>query len=201
MKKKLAILLPGIGYHKDKPLLYYASKLVKSLGYEVINIEYHNMPQKIQGDEKMMKKAAEVAYMNTKEQLAGVDFSAYEEVVFVGKSIGTVALAKYISDYEPGVKDVTQIWYTPVEATFSFASRNVTAFIGESDPWSDLCKVKEMAAKQNIKLYTYPEGNHSLETGDVERDIAYLSEVMRITKEVVCQTNIPLNAKVTASTY
>ena len=33
--KKLAIIFPGVGYHKDKPLLYYSSKLVKGLGYDV----------------------------------------------------------------------------------------------------------------------------------------------------------------------
>ena len=27
MKEKLVIIFPGIGYHCDKPLLYYAKKL------------------------------------------------------------------------------------------------------------------------------------------------------------------------------
>lgn len=32
--KKLAIFFPGIGYHCDKPLLYYARKLTQECGYE-----------------------------------------------------------------------------------------------------------------------------------------------------------------------
>ena len=53
-EKKLAVIFPGIGYHKDKPLLYYASKLVSEKGYDVINIEYHDMPQKIRGSRHLL---------------------------------------------------------------------------------------------------------------------------------------------------
>ena len=49
-KKGLAVILPGIGYHKDKPLLYFASKLMKAKGYDIINIEYSDMPKDIKGD-------------------------------------------------------------------------------------------------------------------------------------------------------
>ena len=31
---KIAVFFPGIGYHCDKPLLYYARKLVQEYGYE-----------------------------------------------------------------------------------------------------------------------------------------------------------------------
>ena len=87
-RKKLAVIFPGIGYHKDKPLLYYATKLVKGTGYDVINIEYHDMPEKIKGNETMMKKAVEIAYAQTEEQLKDVECSEYDDVIFIGKSIG-----------------------------------------------------------------------------------------------------------------
>lgn len=31
---KMAVFFPGIGYHCDKPLLYYAQKLAAEKGYE-----------------------------------------------------------------------------------------------------------------------------------------------------------------------
>ena len=46
-KKKLALIFPGMGYHKDKPLLYYSSRIVQNLGYEIIHIEYLDMPPKV----------------------------------------------------------------------------------------------------------------------------------------------------------
>ena len=179
MKKKLAVILPGIGYHKDKPLLYYGTKLVTQLGYEVKHISYENMPEKIQGDESMMRRAAETAYEHTKEQLATVGFSDYEEVLFIGKSIGTIAQAKYVEEHKIKAK---QIWYTPLEATFSFDSKNVLAFIGQSDPWSDLSVMKEKVSKMEVTLYQYPGCNHSLESEDVEQNIFVLQDVMARTK-------------------
>lgn len=37
---KLAVIFPGIGYHSDKPLLYYSKKVAKRLGYEILDIRY-----------------------------------------------------------------------------------------------------------------------------------------------------------------
>lgn len=179
IKKKLAVIFPGIGYHKDKPLLYYASKLVQSLGYDVINIEYHDIPQIKKGDTVMMKKAADIPFVQAQEQLQNVSFADYDDVLFIGKSIGTVVMARYLSEHEINVK---QIWYTPIEAAFSFSSQNVVAFIGDEDPWSDVEKIKTMAQAQGIKLYTYPHCNHSLECEVVDRNIANLREVMHITE-------------------
>ena len=38
-KKKIAVLFPGIGYHTDKPLLYYGKKLAGERGYEIVEIQ------------------------------------------------------------------------------------------------------------------------------------------------------------------
>lgn len=38
--KKAAVLFPGIGYHTDKPLLYYSKKIAAELGYEIIEVPY-----------------------------------------------------------------------------------------------------------------------------------------------------------------
>lgn len=180
--KKLAVIFPGIGYHKDKPLLYYAAKLARSAGYEVMDVSYHDMPEKIKGDEAMMQKAAEIGYMQAVEQLKDKELSQYAEVLFLGKSIGTVIMARYAA--ECGI-EAKQVWYTPVEATFSFPSKKMVAFLGDADPWSDVKKLKEKADALGIRLYMYAGGNHSLETGEVDRDISYLQEVMEITKEFI----------------
>ena len=180
--KKLAVIFPGIGYHKDKPLLYYATKLAQSAGYDLIHIEYHDMPEKVKGDATMMKRAGEIAFEQTEEQLKDVVFDEYEEVVFIAKSIGTVVAAKYVSDH--GIK-AKQVWYTPVEETFTFPGNNVVAFIGDADPWSDVNAVKEKAKALGIKMFSYPECNHSLETGNVSIDTRTIHEVMERTEHFI----------------
>ncbi len=181
---KIAVIFPGIGYHKDKPLLYYAAKLALAGGYEIVDIDYHDLPQKIKGNQTMMKKAAELAYAQACEQLEKADLDSFDEVVFIGKSIGTVVSAKYLSEKSINAR---QIWYTPVEATFSFGAKDVVAFIGDADPWSDVDRVKVTAREQGIPLYSYADCNHSLECGSVDRNITILREVMKVSEEYLAK--------------
>ena len=53
--KKLAVIFPGIGYHVDKPLLYYSRKLAGEAGFSVVGVPYRNFPKRIRGDEKKTK--------------------------------------------------------------------------------------------------------------------------------------------------
>ncbi|MBP3460293.1 MAG: hypothetical protein J6K58_13875 [Lachnospiraceae bacterium] len=54
---KLAVIFPGIGYHTDKPLLYYAKKLAKAYGYEIREVPYGNFPKNVKGSEEKMKES------------------------------------------------------------------------------------------------------------------------------------------------
>lgn len=72
---KLAVLFPGIGYHCDKPILYFARELAKQVGYdEVINLSYICKADNIRGNDKKMREVGcEFPYksrvMPTKEPL------------------------------------------------------------------------------------------------------------------------------------
>ena len=182
--KKLAILFPGIGYHKDKPLLYYAGKLARTSGYEVMSVAYHDIEKKLE-DPEVMKKGVKKAYAQVEEQLSGVNLADYDDILFIGKSIGTIVLAKYASDHDIKAK---QIWYTPLEAAFKYAKENILAFIGDADPCSDYEKVKKLAGKKKVTLYTYHGCNHSLESGAVLSDIKVLADVMDKTEEYINET-------------
>ena len=65
---KLAIYFPGIGYHCDKPLLYYSRSLARELGYkEYRNISYTYEGQNIRGDQAKMREAYEVLFWQAEE--------------------------------------------------------------------------------------------------------------------------------------
>ena len=91
-EKKLAVIFPGMGYHNDKPLLYHGKKLAKERGYEVVEVSYvlDKNAGAVKDDETQKKEVFRQAYSQTEEQLATVAFADYQEVVFIGKSIGTV---------------------------------------------------------------------------------------------------------------
>lgn len=179
---KIAIFFPGIGYTNDKPLLYYARKLARQYGYEELCIEYHDLPGKVKGDKEKMMMAAHMAYEQAKEVLNGIEWAKYDEAILVGKSIGTVLAAKAAQEFET---DAKLVLYTPVEATFMQEIKEAIAFIGEADPWSTLSEVKRLAKERKVPLHLYPECNHSLECGDMMRDVETLREVMTLTEEYI----------------
>ena len=75
---KLCILFPGIGYHCDKPLLYYAAKLARSKGYEVKALKYSGFDTSVKDNEDKMRNAAKLALSQSKAQLADIDLSVYD---------------------------------------------------------------------------------------------------------------------------
>lgn len=174
-KKKLAVFFPGIGYTNDKPLMHYTRKILKELGYEILLLDYHDLPTKGDMTEEKMKKAIDLATMQSEEKIGKVDLQSYDEVLFVGKSLGTV-LATIIADK---LKiNARLILFTPVEASFSVKIKDAIAFIGTNDPWSVLDNVIVAAKEHNIPLYQYENCNHSLETPDVLQSIEVLEKVM-----------------------
>ena len=65
---KLAIYFPGIGYHCDKPLLYYSRSLARELGYqEYRNISYTCEGKNIRGDQAKMREAYETLFQQAEK--------------------------------------------------------------------------------------------------------------------------------------
>ena len=52
---KLAVVFPGIGYHADKPLLYYSKKLAAQAGWQVVEVAYGAFPDRVKGDQAKME--------------------------------------------------------------------------------------------------------------------------------------------------
>ena len=113
-----------------------------------------------------MAKSYQIALAQTREMLSDVDFTAYETILFVGKSIGTIAAAEIAVQY--GLHDrVHFVLYTPLEETFRYPLGNAVAFTGSADPWVKEGVISELCEEQSIPCHVIPLANHSLETGRV----------------------------------
>lgn len=185
--KKLAVIFPGIGYTHDRPLLYYSQKIVKERGYETVCVEYGNLPENVRGDKEKMRQALLMAYEQSLEFVKDINLAEYDEVLIIGKSLGTVVAAKFCEEH---CEHARLVLYTPVEATFRFKMKDVVAFIGDNDPWSDLNEVKRLADESGIPLHVYEDANHSLEVpGDYDINLKYLKGVMNLTAVFVDQSD------------
>ena len=178
-KRGIAVLLPGIGYTCDKPLLYYSGKLARSLGWDVLPVPYGGFPSKVRGDRERMKQSAEIALAQTEDMLREIDWTQYGQILLIAKSVGTVAATAYASAHNLPCR---HILFTPVEDTFAVQIQHAVAFHGTADPWAETDRIKSLCAAARIPLYITENANHSLETGDIEVDIRSLETVMRQVK-------------------
>lgn len=172
---KLAVFFPGVGYHTDKPLLYYTKKLAAAYGYEIAEVPYGNFPPNVKDSCGKMKQAFTSALSQTEILLKNVDFSKYERLLFVSKSIGTAVSAAYGDKYD---LKTDNIYFTPVEETFRLIRQNGIVFHGTKDPWIKTAFVREACSRLDLPLYITENANHSLETGDAVTDLKNLQSIM-----------------------
>ncbi|SDB50075.1 Alpha/beta hydrolase family protein [Pseudobutyrivibrio sp. YE44] len=185
MSKKLAVIFPGVGYHTDKPLLYYSKKLAKNKDYEIVEVKY-DLPDNsavIKADAEKQKEAFDVVFTQVTDQLKDIVFKDYEKVVFIGKSIGTALAARYNMTYE---LEADQIIFTPIELTFAYINPcEGFIFHGDADPLCDTDMCTQLSDELSLTYVVIPDANHSLETGDVAVDIANLGKVMGMVEKLL----------------
>ncbi len=150
---KIAILFPGIGYSCDRPLLYYAGKLARQCGYEVIQAAYTNLP-------KSIPEAFACAYPQAEQFLEDIRWSGCSDILFVSKSIGTAVAAAYAQKHNITCRN---IYYTPLAQTFDFAPQAGIVFHGTKDPWAETAVIEDNCKRHGLPLHVFEHTNHSLE--------------------------------------
>ena len=186
--KQITVFFPGIGYHCDKPLLYFSQKIAQEAGYqEVIPLRYHCLISDIRGNPEKMRKAGLALFAQTEEALKDVPWSQYSDILFVSKSVGTAISAAYARKYK---LECRNIFYTPVALTFAESPCNGIAFTGTRDPWVETDVVENGCKQAGIPLTVIQDANHSLETGFPMRDISILENVMEETRRYIQRKSV-----------
>ena len=117
---KLVVCFPGIGYHCDKPLLYYSRKLAACAGYDhTLLLQYTYHKDGLRGSPAALREAFDTLYAQAEAQLSAVDWPQYDDVLFLSKSIGTAVSAAFAQRH--GIP-CRQILYTPLSLTFALAA-------------------------------------------------------------------------------
>lgn len=185
--QKVVLLFPGVGYHTDKPLLFYGRKLAQDYGYEtVIHISYGGFKSGIKGDLEKMREAFESALSQVEEifrkecKKNGLDyktiFDGDNEILVISKSIGTAVAAAFQQKHGFTGKN---IYFTPVRQSFQFMRpQSGIVFHGTADPWAQTQDIREGCEKLHLPLYITQEANHSMETGDCLKDLQIMQEIM-----------------------
>ncbi len=177
--KKIAVVFPGVGYTKDRPLLYYSGKLAVKRGYELKHIDFTGLKwskEKLK-DQDFLSKTMKTCLGMTEKALEELSDLSGDEVVFISKSIGTVVATAYAQKKNLKVK---QICFSPLELISDYVEEgNAELFCGDADPYADFVSVEKIAADKKLNMHRIVGGNHSLETGDVDKDIDNLKVMMQ----------------------
>jgi predicted alpha/beta-hydrolase family hydrolase len=180
----LAILLPGYGYTCDGPLFYYAESLLVHTGANILRVEYayNKTPGFMQRPEAewLAWLAADVtaAYRTALAQ------RPYRELILIGKSLGTLAIAHLLTMDDRFTGPVRAIWLTPAFrlAGLTERMRPITdpslIVIGDADPHYDEAALTTLAETMRPEVLVVPNADHSLEIeGDIITSIAILGHV------------------------
>ncbi len=182
MEKKIAVVFPGLGYHVDKPLLYYSKKIAARYGFEILDVPYGGLKAGIMGNSEKMMEAFDQALAQSEEILSDQDLAAYDSVLFLSKSIGTAVAAAYAARHQIMTRNV---FFTPVKESFPVMKDDGIIFHGTADPWLDNETFLSECGRTDYPYYIIEGANHSLETGDVQKDLENLRRIMAIVEEYV----------------
>ena len=72
-----------------------------------------------------------------------------------------------------------------MESTFREPFADAVAFNGTADPIADTPLIRRLCEEAGIPLYVTEGGNHSLETGNIDADIAEMRRIMGIVREFI----------------
>lgn len=186
-QRRLAVIFPGIGYTADKPLLHYSRRLAAEHGYEIRLLSYSGFPHDVRGDKGKMAECYRLALTQAEEMMADADLGAYDDVLFIGKSIGTIIAARFAAKSQARDR-IRLVLFTPLQDTFVYSFGEAIAFTGADDPWvRDAAKpVTALCRDRGIPCFVVPHANHSLEVGNCGEDIRNLARIMELTERFIC---------------
>lgn len=170
--KKLIVLFPGAGYGLDSPLLYYADFVYETKGYDRIHMNYQSI---LSNTELSLEDRLARVRKYVLEQVNDVDFTSYDEIIFLSKSIGSVEAGILAEKLRVRV---IQIFLTPVEEAISYCNIDSYVVIGTKD--KAFPRYKEYCDTNKIKVLYVKDANHSLEVeGQPYESIDILKTVMQ----------------------
>jgi pimeloyl-ACP methyl ester carboxylesterase len=187
----LAIVLPGLGYSADMPLLFFTVSHLVDLGAEILQVEYPYSQcadyRTLDADERQRWLIADTVAACR----VALGQRRYRRITLVGKSLGTRAMAHLLA-HDETFADATTIWFTPVwhespvrDAILATRQRALVV-IGTADPHYDTTLAAATRAALNGELMIVAEADHGMEIeGDMLRSIAVLDEAMRAVVRVL----------------
>ena len=173
MSKKIVFSFPG-GRGAEIPLLYYAAKYYEDQDYEKVFVN-HPFPS----------ADYDSLYENAKSILESFDFSEYDDIVFIAKSIGTIIACKLKEELKI---NASFILFTPLKDTLPFitnANRIILIAASNNDRHLENKTLCEHCEKEQVSYYIEPNVGHRMEVrNDINRNLQVIKNIIGRLKEL-----------------
>ncbi|WP_232939501.1 hypothetical protein [Exiguobacterium aurantiacum] len=177
---QLAVLLPGFRYSTSAPMFHFTTSLLLERSIDVLEINY----EYFRDDYAHIKDISYVVRHDVRTVIDHVlSTHEYEAFIFVGKSLGTVALAHELT--RPIFQDAHVIWLTPLlqreDVTHTIATSQVSQLvvIGDEDHCYTTNRFDALTAVPSVKTHLLSGVHHGLEReADTLGSIKVLQDVM-----------------------
>lgn len=176
----LLVLLPGLGYTNEMPILFYLHELGIDRGYDVlqVNYDYRSVPRDTSAEDWSARMLGDVRPTID----AALAKGSYKNVILAGKSIGTRVMASLLnSGFD---KATAHIWLTPLFMAepirkLAMSHSPSIAVFGDADYAVANVDLAEIA-KAGVRLVIQPGGDHSMQIrGDIPQSINDLANAMK----------------------
>ena len=181
----LALILPGLNYTCDMPLLYYSAQLLVADGADVLQVKY-DYTQNPQGKPvPLHEKVAQLEKDVIDITKVALEQRNYQRLTIIAKSLGTLGVPTFLkADFSAKVQ--TCVYLTPIlkelvsQKELIQTCPNNLFVIGTSDPYYDPELIRVLINPQGDNFMIIEGVNHSLEfQGDPLGSLRVLDEVAR----------------------
>ena len=182
--RDLGIMLPGIRYSCQMPLLFYPSRLLLNQGADVLWVEYayYTRPSfnPAPGSDDERRLVTDVAAA-CRGALAA---RSYERVSIVGKSLASLAMARVLES-EPTLAEARAVWLTPllrdprVREALEQTRQPALVVIGTADDHYDVDILRALEARGR-RVMRLEGADHSIEIeDDLGRSLKVMADVLQ----------------------
>lgn len=183
--RHLAVMLPGIAYTCDHPLLYYPARLLLDGGADVLRVEYSYNADATFRSAAPDEQGGRLHADTSAACRAALAERPYERITLVGKSLGTLAMSQLLTE-EVALAGAAAVWLTPLvrlprvrERIARWGGRSLFV-IGSADAHYDPAALKEVEQATGGESVIVEGADHSMEIpGDMARSLEALQQVMR----------------------
>lgn len=177
----LTIILPGIGYINESPLMYYSRKIALELGLDVLCVNYGFQ---LSHADFNIDSELNIVIQESEKVIAKCLSKTYRMIIFIGKSMGTI-IQNHLSNQLLDYKQV-HIYLTPVNKTLeNIINYPCLTITGTDDAMINNFSRSALENNSNIELIQIDGANHSLECLDVLKSIEILSSAMKTLRKFI----------------